>query len=604
MVKRFVIGSLLIFAGAGYAQTHSNFARWAEGRIETNDGATTEFYNRAGLLRWQNAAGDWRDANALPNGSLAFAQRRVCNAEENSAIEIGAEALVQGWINGEFPNDGFLLRLAEGNGSVVFASRDHQNPALHPVLHVLTSEGPHALPATADTYLNAAEETSPGDQPQLILSPEANLLIRFDLSHFSPGEKVLAASLHLFVLEARFTEEQLIDVFRCEVPQPDGPGAPQTGLAGKAQADNGLRNDPAVLLFADFEDADWQSSWSYGMNAGTLKIVSSDDRRDFQPLQGRALRVKIPRGKRTGMNAGFNFAEEIGEEPEEIYFRYYLRISSAWQTTHNGKLPGISGTYSRAGWGGRPANGENGWSARGQFRMMPPEGNPLQGRIPVGNYVYHADMQGQYGDSRVWQQGWLGFLEKNRWYCIEQYLRLNTPGKNDGILRGWIDGRLAYEETDWRWRDTDALKIEKIWMNVYHGGSARAPQDIYLYIDNVVIAREYIGPMTGTTVSVRRQVAPGDGDGWRLRSTPNPFRDETLIHFTLQQPQRIRLTVYDLLGRRIRELSRESLPAGSHRLRWDGRDDSGVRVPPGAYFYVLHLPAGQSVMTGRVVLLP
>ena len=41
----------------------------------------------------------------------------------------------------------------------------------------------------------------------------------------------------------------------------------------------------------------------------------------------------------------------------------------------------------------------------------------------------------------------------------------------------------------------DRLKIEQLWMNVYHGGKAPSPYDQHLFIDNVVIAREYIGPM-------------------------------------------------------------------------------------------------------------
>ena len=39
------------------------------------------------------------------------------------------------------------------------------------------------------------------------------------------------------------------------------------------------------------------------------------------------------------------------------------------------------------------------------------------------------------------------------------------------------------------------LKIESVWMNVYHGGTARAKSDLSLFIDNVVVARKYIGPL-------------------------------------------------------------------------------------------------------------
>jgi hypothetical protein len=158
-------------------------------------------------------------------------------------------------------------------------------------------------------------------------------------------------------------------------------------------------------------------------------------------------------------------------------------------------MPGFAGTYGRAGWGGRKVNGSDGWSARGSFHTEPPEGNPLAGVVPVGNYVYHADMPGQYGDIWIWLGGYGGLLEKNRWTCLEQYVKLNAPGRKDGVLRAWVDGRLAFEKTDLRFRDVDRLRVEKAWMNVYHGGTQPVDRDVHLYIDNVVIAREYVGPM-------------------------------------------------------------------------------------------------------------
>ena len=143
-----------------------------------------------------------------------------------------------------------------------------------------------------------------------------------------------------------------------------------------------------------------------------------------------------------------------------------------------------------------PSDGTNGWSARGTYRQpVVDDGNPFALHTPIGNYVYHADMEGTYGDVHLWIDDCRGILAKNRWYSVEQYLRMNNPGQNDGIIRSWIDGRLAHEKTDWRFRTVDTLKIEQIWMNVYHGGSGVPDDDIHLYIDNVVIATSYIGPM-------------------------------------------------------------------------------------------------------------
>jgi hypothetical protein len=198
----------------------------------------------------------------------------------------------------------------------------------------------------------------------------------------------------------------------------------------------------------------------------------------------------------TALNTIYKFDKQIGHEPEEIYFRYYLRLADDWnQTVQGGKLPGISGTYGRAGWGGRKSNGTNGWSARGLFRMTIPTGNPLAGKTPIGFYCYHADMESSYGTNWIWSKDYRGYLETNRWYVIEQYCRLNTIGEKNGVLRAWVDGHLAFEKTDIRFRLTDELKVEQVWMNVFHGGTTPSPYDQHVFIDNVVIANRYIGPM-------------------------------------------------------------------------------------------------------------
>ncbi len=260
------------------------------------------------------------------------------------------------------------------------------------------------------------------------------------------------------------------------------------GLASKYVGDKGIEKDPDVMIFTDFESDGWHDHWSGGRRP-TVSVVIEDKDRDFEPLQSKALRIRVDKGGHYGASLQYDFKKKIGLEPEEIYFRYYLRFGSDWNPRRGGKLPGIGGTYDRGGWGGRPSDGRNGWSARGQFNGQ------REGRTPVGFYCYHADMRGSYGSSWIWEKDKLGYLENERWYCIEQYVKMNTPGKNDGILRGWVDGKLAFEKTDVRMRDIPDLKIECVWINIYHGGTWSAPSDDHLFIDNVVIARRYVGPM-------------------------------------------------------------------------------------------------------------
>ena len=66
-----------------------------------------------------------------------------------------------------------------------------------------------------------------------------------------------------------------------------------------------------------------------------------------------------------------------------------------------------------------------------------------------------------------------------------------------------------------------------------------------------------------------------------LGNTPNPFNPATEIRFDLAERGSIRLEVYNVTGRRVRTLVKGTWNAGSHAVVWDGRDDSGRRVPAG-----------------------
>jgi hypothetical protein len=477
-------------------------SHWVEGTQALDDGATRDYYNRAARLPWRNYLGDWHDANGSSQGNTPFGMTTLIDDNTAEYIEWDIKNLLQAWVDGQFPNKGMILKRVSGGGTFKFYSRERANLAERPELVITTDTGTQTIAPEADTYLAPSTYQGMGDSESLEISDERPILLRFDLSGYGNGTTIINATLRLFVYAEYGGGSLDAGVFRCSQGHELPPSDPLYGISAQFPFDEGLESHPDVFLFEDFEPTDWGNDWTYGTSASTLETLISDAVRQFEPFQGKAVRVEIPMGSNTGMNVGYDFADEVGYEPEEIYFRYYLRYADDWDTNDGGKMPGISGTYGVAGWGGRPSNGSNGWSARGTFRILPPAGNPFSESVPNGNYVYHADMSGTYGDVHLWQNDYRGILEKNRWYSVEQYLKMNTPGENDGVMRAWVDGRLAWEKMDWRWRDIDSLKIERIWMNVYHGGTAPVQQDVHLYIDNVVIAKQYIGPMAPSQLSL------------------------------------------------------------------------------------------------------
>jgi hypothetical protein len=70
-----------------------------------------------------------------------------------------------------------------------------------------------------------------------------------------------------------------------------------------------------------------------------------------------------------------------------------------------------------------------------------------------------------------------------------------------------------------------------------------------------------------------------------FQNYPNPFNPTTNIRFNLPRSGHVRLDIYNILGRRVRTLVNEDLPAGHKLVTWDGTNDQGKEVASGVYFY-------------------
>jgi hypothetical protein len=76
--------------------------------------------------------------------------------------------------------------------------------------------------------------------------------------------------------------------------------------------------------------------------------------------------------------------------------------------------------------------------------------------------------------------------------------------------------------------------------------------------------------------------APAESFALAFRgAAPNPMRDATQLEFTLSRPGPVRLEIFDLRGRCLRQLTATDLDAGRHAVSWDGRTDAGASVPAG-----------------------
>jgi len=66
---------------------------------------------------------------------------------------------------------------------------------------------------------------------------------------------------------------------------------------------------------------------------------------------------------------------------------------------------------------------------------------------------------------------------------------------------------------------------------------------------------------------------------------PNPFNPSTSINFRLQKSKNVKITVYNIQGQVVKELTNRKYSQGEHQVKWNGLNSSGSSVAAGLYFY-------------------
>ena len=86
-----------------------------------------------------------------------------------------------------------------------------------------------------------------------------------------------------------------------------------------------------------------------------------------------------------------------------------------------------------------------------------------------------------------------------------------------------------------------------------------------------------------------------------MQNYPNPFNPETEISYSLPEAAQVRLTVYNMLGQKVKTLVDEYQAAGRKTVSWDGTDERGNKAASGIYFY--RVKAGEFEDTKKMILM-
>ena len=220
-------------------------------------------------------------------------------------------------------------------------------------------------------------------------------------------------------------------------------------------------------LHAGWNNVDWDHLY------GRTRIVLDESESHHQVLE-----VLYPKGSVGPQEGGAQFLISL-EPGEEYSLRYDFKVSEDYDFRLGGKLPGLTSGGSLYTGGHRPDQGQ-GWSARYMWREY---GN-------VVLYLYSIDMRGKWGDDYLF---FMPPLERNRWYRVEQRIRLNQPDKKDGSIEVWVDGKRVLNLTGIRLRKGNHGLIDSFYFSTFFGGNTPEwgpHNDCKCYFDNFRIWKD------------------------------------------------------------------------------------------------------------------
>lgn len=307
---------------------------------------------------------------------------------------------------------------------------------------------------------------------------------------------------------------------------------------GNCTLEGSLQKRKDIVFCEPWEDENW---WKKGYDnesstirrqPATAKNVSQTEITDKGCLAGKCLKVIMKKGKSGALSLYWKL-ENADLAPDEIFLRYYLKLGKGFDpfmcsedgtvTGSGGKFIGIADPRAwndkvgQCGNGGVASDGINCWSARGGYAAPNFDKGVCSNKpstvVRLYQYFYHPQ-KSRYGDSAWYDNySWAnegliqcsknsaivhcgigsgGCITDDKWYLIEQRVKMNTPSKEDGVLQVWVNGVLSYDKqnTVFRWPGHDALHARLIWLNIFKGGTIPNCIDSSVYMDQMVISTE------------------------------------------------------------------------------------------------------------------
>ncbi|MFW5738837.1 MAG: hypothetical protein ACOC1F_00580 [Myxococcota bacterium] len=267
-----------------------------------------------------------------------------------------------------------------------------------------------------------------------------------------------------------------------------------------------------------------ENEWVYAaedFESGSVQLVTQDDRLrdDVEVVSNVAhtgkhsAKMQWPQGEH-GRTTRYELPTALDDNPTGAYFvrvcyRYDASFHPGGDASDGVGVKGFGVVANPDHHNNTvPCDGTNWYNAQVQFVGWGPSQKPEanDGYLWVGHaYSYNPEPESAVaavGDPELRRSEYrfsayadpYDYIQYDTWRCYEIGMYLNTPGKNDGEMRFWIDGVLQSRTMNMRYRDVAELVPTDMHINLYRT-TTDFPQTMVRHMDNIVLSRRYVGPV-------------------------------------------------------------------------------------------------------------
>jgi hypothetical protein len=292
---------------------------------------------------------------------------------------------------------------------------------------------------------------------------------------------------------------------------------PVVGLASRYVGDKGIEDDSAVIFAEGFEEETLEAVRLRWESVKNEEIMSLSSDRPGASTGRRSLLMSHVGGASTGGH----LYRRLLPGYDQLYVRFYVKFDPNCYPIHHfvhvgGYNPPTP--WPQGGAGIRPAGNERFTTG------VEPYGDAWRWDF----YSYWMEMRSS-PDGKSWGHDFINdpqlTVKRGQWICVELMMKMNEPvAESNGAQALWIDGRLwkkdgqtvsylgkGFPRGKWvwdsflpdpaeepfagfRWRRTEELRLNFLWLLLY---ITKAPPGYVsrVWFDDIVVAREYIGPI-------------------------------------------------------------------------------------------------------------